>query len=460
MFIVRALVSAYNIQCGENIFILYTKEVMKIEKNAVKIGILGFGVVGSGTYKILEKFSEKINNEVGAPIIVEKILVKNLDKKRAAVVPEGLLTLDEDDILKNPNIDIVVELMGGEEPAYTYIKKALENDKHVVTANKELLAKKSHILFQLADEKGLSIEFEASVCGGVPVIKAFRRTLNTDKIKRIMGIVNGTTNYILTKMAEEGSEYSEALKEAQDNGYAETDPTADVEGFDAAYKMAILSSIGFHMNVDINKVKREGITNISKRDILYGKDLGWTIKLIAMAQEMDNKIEVSVSPVMLPKEHPMATVNGVNNAVFVNSESIGELMLYGPGAGQMPTGNSVVSDIVEIARQLVLGNKMLPNCSGSEDKEFMDEIYSAYYIRLNVINKPGVFAKIAGIFGNFEVSLESVLQKKTEGKIAEIVLITSKVNEVNLRNAIESIKDLDVVNEVSSVIRVEDNGKA
>ena len=427
-------------------------------KEKVKVGIMGFGTVGTGTYKILTDNFEEIEKQVGAPIIVEKVLVKNLSKERDVSISEELLTINSDDILENPDIDIVVEVMGGEKPAYDYIKKALENGKHVVTANKELLAKKGDTLFKIADSKGLAIEFEASVCGGVPIIRAFKRTLCTDKVNKIMGIVNGTTNYILTKMADEGSEYNEALKEAQGNGYAETDPTADVEGYDAAYKMAILASIGFHMPVDINKVSIEGISGIDKRDIEYGKDLGWVIKLIGIAQEIDGKVEVGVSPVMLPAEHQMAKVNGVNNAVFVNSDSIGELMFYGPGAGQMPTGNSIVSDIAEIAKQLVLGNKMLSNCSFDKPKEYMEEIYASYYIRLNVINKPGVFAKIASVFGNFDVSLESVLQKKTEGDSAEIVLITSKVNGIDFRKSIESLKALDVVNEVSSVIRVEGNG--
>ena len=427
-------------------------------KDKIKIGIMGFGTVGTGTYEILRKNEDALKKQIGAAIIVEKILVKDLNKKRAVFVPDELLTTNADDILENKEIDIVVELMGGVEPAYSYIIKALDNCKHIVTANKELLAKKGNAVFEIADKKGLAVEFEASVCGGVPVIKAFRRTLNTDRINRIMGIVNGTTNYILTKMAEEGSDYEEVLEEAKAKGYAETDPTADVEGYDAAYKMAILASIGFHMNVDINKVSREGISNISKRDIEYGKDLGWTIKLIGMAQEIDGKVEVGVSPMMLPAAHPMATVGGVNNAVFVNSESVGELMFYGPGAGQMPTGNSVASDIVEIAKQIALGNKQLLDCDCNENKEFMDEVHSCYYIRMDVENRPGVFAKIAGVFGNFEVSLESVLQKKTKGESAEIVLITSRVNEKSLKKAVDSIKALDVVNQVFNVIRVEGNG--
>lgn len=428
-------------------------------KDEIKIGIMGFGTVGTGTYKILKKNEDALKKQLGASLIVEKILVKDLSKKRDVYVPEELLTTNADDILENPNIDIVVELMGGVEPAFSYIEKALNNGKHIVTANKELLAKKSDAIFQIAGKKNLAVEFEASVCGGVPVIKAFRRTLNTDKINRIMGIVNGTTNYILTKMAQEGSEYTQALEEAKSHGYAETDPTADVEGYDAAYKMAILASIGFHMNVDINKVSREGISNINKRDIEYGKDLGWVIKLIGMAREVDGEVEVGVSPMMLPVSHPMATVNGVNNAVFVNSESVGELMFYGPGAGQMPTGNSVVSDIIEIAGQLALENKIKFNCSCNGNKEFMTEVHSCYYIRMDVINKPGVFAKIAGVFGNFEVSLESVLQKRAQGDNAEIVLITSMVNKNSLNKAIESIKALDVVRKVCNVIRVEGNGR-
>lgn len=327
-----------------------------MKKDKVRIGIMGFGVVGTGTYKILKENSDMIKEEVGAHVIVDKILVRDLSKDRAVFVPEELLTTNADDILENPDIDIVVELMGGEEPAYSYIDKALKNGKHIVTANKELLAKKGSTLFKSANEKGLAIGFEASVCGGIPIIRAIRRSLCTDRITRIMGIVNGTTNYILTKMSQENSEYTEALKEAQEKGFAEADPTADVEGFDAAYKIAILASLGFHILVDINIVKRKGITGIEKKDIEHAKNLGNIIKLIAVAEVTDGKLEIGVSPVMLPIEHPLASVNGVNNGVLINSEAVGELMFYGPGAGQMPTGNSVASDIVDIARQIALSN--------------------------------------------------------------------------------------------------------
>lgn len=424
----------------------------------VKIAIMGFGTVGTGTYKILKDNGELIKNQVGADIVVEKILVRDRNKKRNIEVSDDLITINADDILENPSIDIVVELMGGQEPAYSYIMKALDNGKHVVTANKELIAKRGREILAKADSKGLGLCFEASVCGGIPIIRAFKTSLAGDKIKRIMGIVNGTTNYILTKMAQEGSDYKEALGQAQDKGYAEADPTADVEGFDAAYKMAILSSIGFHSKVDIDKVKREGISKITKTDIEYGKELGWTIKLLGIAQDVDGKLEVGVSPVMLPKEHPLALVNGVNNAVFVNSEAVGELMFYGPGAGQMATGNSVAADIMDIAKEVVLGNAMKTNCSCFEDKIVAEESRVSYYTRISVVNKPGVLAQIASVFGNFGVSIESVLQKKTEGDRAEIVWITSKVEESSFRKAITSVKSLDVVKEVSSIIRVEANG--
>lgn len=424
----------------------------------VKIAIMGFGTVGTGTYKILKDNGELIKNQVGADIVVEKILVRDRNKKRNIEVSDDLITINADDILEDPSIDIVVELMGGQEPAYSYIMKALDNGKHVVTANKELIAKRGREILAKADSKGLGLCFEASVCGGIPIIRAFKTSLAGDKIKRIMGIVNGTTNYILTKMAQEGSDYKEALGQAQDKGYAEADPTADVEGFDAAYKMAILSSIGFHSKVDIDKVKREGISKITKTDIEYGKELGWTIKLLGIAQDVDGKLEVGVSPVMLPKEHPLALVNGVNNAVFVNSEAVGELMFYGPGAGQMATGNSVATDIMDIAKEVVLGNAMKTNCSCFEDKIVAEESRVSYYTRISVVNKPGVLAQIASVFGNFGVSIESVLQKKTEGDRAEIVWITSKVEESSFRKAITSVKSLDVVKEVSSIIRVEANG--
>lgn len=427
-------------------------------KEKIKVGIMGFGVVGTGTYRVLTENSEMVKNQTGAEIVVEKVFVRDRHKRRAVEIPESLLTTNPEDIIDNPEIDIAVELMGGQEPAYSYMMRALDNGKHVVTANKELMAKKGRSILEKADSAGVGLGFEASVCGGIPIIRAFKRSLCTDKVERIMGIVNGTTNYILTKMAQECSSYEDALKEAQARGYAEADPTADVEGYDAAYKMAILASIGFHSKVDINMVRREGISKVGKRDIECGKELGWTIKLLGIAEETGGGLEVKVSPVMLPMGHPLASVNGVNNAVFVNSEAVGELMFYGPGAGQMATGNSVASDIMEIARQIASENKMLPNCSCLADKVFAKEYSSSFYIRLNAMNKPGVLGKIAGVFGAFGVSLESVLQKKTEGESAEIVWITSKVKESSFNKALESIRGLDAVNEVCSIIRVEANG--
>lgn len=427
-------------------------------RKKVKVALMGFGTVGTGTYKILTENRELIANQVGADVEVVKILVRDMNRKRLIEAPEHLFTSNADDILENPDVDIVVELMGGLEPAFSYIMKALDRGKHVVTANKEIMAKKGREILSKADENGLSLCFEASVCGGIPIIRALKNSLATDRIKKIMGIVNGTTNYILTKMSQDGSKYEDALREAQDLGYAEADPTADVEGFDAAYKMAILSSIGFHTKVDIDKVKREGISQISRLDIEYGNELGWTIKLLGIAQDVDGKLEISVSPVMLPKAHPLAGVMGVNNAVFIYSEAAGELMFYGPGAGQTATGNSVAADIMTIASQIVMNNNMRPNCSCFTDRDYVDELKTGYYTRMNVINKPGVLAKIAAVFGNFGVSIESVLQKKTEGDKAEIVWITARVGENSFKKAIEVIESLDVVNGISSIIRVEDNG--
>ncbi|SHI41439.1 homoserine dehydrogenase [Lutispora thermophila] len=427
-------------------------------KKEITIAIMGFGTVGSGTYKILTKNRELIRDQVGMDIVVKKILVRDINKKRLVEVPQELITTDAEDILGDAEIDVVVELMGGQEQAYSYIMEALDRDKHVVTANKELMAKRGREILTKADERGLSVGFEASVCGGIPIIRALKTSLSTDKVNRIMGIVNGTTNYILTKMSQEGSEYEEALGQAKSMGFAEADPTSDVEGFDAAYKMAILSSIGFHTKVDINKVKREGISKITKIDIEYANELGWTIKLLGIAKDIEGKLEISVGPVMLPKDHPLALVKGVNNAVFINSEAIGELMFYGPGAGQMATGNSVAADIMDIGRQIALGNNMKPNCSCFADKTYVEDSRSSYYTRINVVNRPGVLAQIASVFGNYGVSIESVFQKKTEAERAEVVWITSKVEESSFRKAIELIKSLDVVNDVSSIIRVEANG--
>ncbi len=324
-----------------------------MESDKIRVGLMGLGVVGSGTYKILETSFEEIRKQLGADVVVDKVLVRDMSKARLVSIPETLLTINADDILDNPDIDIIVELMGGVEPAYSYIRRALNNKKHVVTANKELLAKKGDELFAIAKDQGLIIGFEASVCGGIPLIKTIKDSLSTDKITKITGIVNGTTNYILSKMSDENLDYENALNEAKEKGFAESDPTADVEGFDAAYKIAILSSLSFNKPVNIIDVSRKGITDISKKDIEDAKGMGNIIKLIAMAEMVDDKLEIGVGPEALPKEHPLASVNGVNNGVLINSESVGELAFYGPGAGQLPTGNSVVSDIIDIAKKIM-----------------------------------------------------------------------------------------------------------
>jgi len=429
----------------------------KMDNKQIKVGMIGLGVVGSGTYKIMRENADIIKYQVGKEVVIEKILVRDISKTRAVEVPKDILTTNPDEIINNPDIDIVVEVIGGEQPAYDYINTAIKNGKHVVTANKELIAKRGSAILASADEKGVAVGFEASVCGGIPIIRAFKSSLSANRINKIMGIVNGTTNYILTKMTREGLEYEQALKEAQEKGYAESNPTADVEGYDAMYKMAILASIGFVSRVDIGNISREGISKISKSDIQYAKELGWVIKLLGIAKEVNGRIEVRVSPTMLSADHPLALVNDVNNAVFVRGDAVGEVMLYGPGAGQMPTGSSIVSDIIDIGRNINMGSSMRRNCTCFLNTPMADEndIESSFYIRLNVLNRPGVLSKIAGVFGENGVSLESVLQKKTEGDWAEIVWITSNVKEYRFLKAVQDIENLDVVNNVYSIIRVE-----
>lgn len=428
-----------------------------IGEKAICIGILGLGTVGSGAYEILTKNRDIIELKVGEKVIIKKILVRNLNKDRKVEVPQEILTDNPNEILDDPEINIVVEVLGGETPALNYILQAIENGKHIVTANKEVMAKHGRKILEFAREKGVDVHFEGSVGGGIPIIRPLKQCLAANRIKQIMGIVNGTTNYILTKMTIDGQDFSEALKIAQEKGYAESDPTADVEGFDAAYKLAILASIGYIARVNLQEIYREGISKITKKDINYAKELGCVIKLLAIAKEVDGGLEVRVNPTMLPNDHPLAAVNDVYNAIFVKGDAVGEVMFYGPGAGQMPTGSAVVSDIIEIARDI--HHKVYSHilCTCFEERTILpvEEIQAGYYIRLQAQDKPGVLAQIAKAFGDNGVSLASVLQKSTKGAEAEIVWITSQVKEKKLQNAIKEIRELEVVREISSIIRVE-----
>lgn len=423
----------------------------------IKVGMLGFGTVGSGVARVLKENAQEITEKIGAQLKLSKVLVRDVNKKRP-YMEDLSLTSDIDDILSDESISIVIELIGGIHPAKEYMLKALESGKHVVTANKDVIAQYGRELFNMAEKHDADLMFEASVGGGIPIIMPLKRSLTANKIEEVMGIVNGTTNYMLTKMAQCGSSYEDALQEAQAKGYAEADPTADVEGLDAARKAAILASIAFNTRVGLDKVSVEGINKITQADIEYADELGYVIKLLAIANDLPHKgVNVRVHPAFVPKNHPLAAVNGVYNAIFVRGNAIGEAMFYGKGAGALPTASAVVADVVEEARDIVSGSFGRIHCTCYEHKQFcsLDDTISAYYVRLLVEDKPGVLGEISTAFGNNGVSLNSVIQTRKVGSKAEIVAVTHEVEHRRIKQTIASFQSMSVVSEIESIIRVE-----
>jgi homoserine dehydrogenase len=406
------------------------------------VGLLGLGTVGSGVASILQNNSFDINTRADAEIIIKKVLVKDINKERTNL-DNIILTDNPDDILNDPEIDIVVEVMGGIDQAREYILAALKNGKNVVTANKDLLASHGSELFAAAQKYGKDLYFEASVAGGIPIISAIRQSLTANKITSILGIINGTTNYILTAMTEQGLKFADVLSEAQALGYAESDPTSDVEGLDAARKLAILSSLAFNSQVGFEDVYAEGISKITPEDISYANELDCVIKLLAIAKNSDdeNGIELRVHPALLPKSHPLATVGGVFNAVYVTGDAVGETMFYGKGAGSLPTGSAVVSDIIQIVRNInSSSNASLSNASYRHLPIKSSDVFSTgFYIRLKVKDEPRVFATMALFFAEAGISFASINQKPRKNNNAEIVLVTHPCKEAQLRQALASL---------------------
>ena len=423
----------------------------------IQVGLLGLGTVGGGVFKVLQDHAADIACKVGVPVTVKKILVRDKGKPRGTAVPAALLTTDAADILEDPAIQIVVELLGGEQPALDYMLDACRKSKQVVTANKDVVAKHGRELFSTAAAQQVDFAFEGSVAGGIPIIRPLKQCLAGNKISDVIGIVNGTTNFMLTKMTQEGADYAAVLAEAQRLGYAEADPAADVEGLDAARKIAILASIAFGTRVTVDDVYVEGITRLTPEDIVYAGELGFVVKLLSIARERDGAVEARVHPAFVPKTHPLAAVNDVFNAIFVRGDAVGETMFYGRGAGAMPTASAVVADIIDVARDIVHGSssRILCTCFAQRPLRPIEETSSPFYIRLRVQDKPGVLAAIAGAFGAQQVSLHSVLQKRRIATDTEVVLVTYRVREANLRRAIKNLQDLPVVTAVNNVIRVE-----
>ena len=422
----------------------------------INVALLGLGTVGSGVYKVMKNQLPEMPHKLNAELVITKILVRHPERYQESVEDPSVLTTDFQEILEDPSISIVVEVIVGIEPACTYIMQALKAGKNVVTANKDLMAVKGGGLLELADENGRELRFEASVAGGIPIISPLKDSLAANEITEIIGIVNGTTNFILSKMTDEGVDYKPALAEATDLGYAEADPTADVEGYDAGRKLAIMASIAFHSRVTFDDVYTEGITGITAKDIAYAKTLGWVIKLLAVARNTGDGIEARVHPMLIPQQHPLSTVAGSYNAVFVHGDAVGDVMFYGRGAGEMPTASAVMGDVFSVARHTVYETKgsTKDNVYRKIPIKTIDEIRSRYFLRMEVEDKPGVLATIASIFGNNSVSIEQVIQKSKVGDDAELVIITSKVRERHIKDALLILGSASVVRRVATMIRV------
>jgi len=418
------------------------------------------GVVGGGVAATLTRKSDQLTRMVGRPITVNGVLVRDLQRPRSADLPLDLLTVDVGDILGDPSVDIVVEVMGGQDPALDYILKAISLGKHIVTANKEVMARHGPDILTLARKKGVQVLFEASVAGGTPIIAPLLRDLAANEVISIHAIINGTTNYILTRMAQQGVDFETALEEAQSLGYAEADPTNDVEGIDAAYKLAVLSTLAFRARVRDTDVHREGITRLTARDFRYADELGYAIKLLAIASGHDGAIQVRVHPAMVPNDSMIGKVDGVLNAVEVETDLAGRVLFHGRGAGSEPTTSAVVADVIDVARNIVGDIVPPPPLTVAEGVRVrpMADLETKYYIRLNVADRSGVLAQIATVFGDHRISLASVIQKETDetGQTAELVLMTHRAREAAVQRALEQLEGLPVVNEVGNMLRVEE----
>jgi len=429
-------------------------------KESIGIGLMGLGVVGGGVAKALTERAEAIAAQVGCPLRLRKILERDLAKTRASKMEPHLFTTDAAEVIGDPEIDIIIEALGGERPAFDFIKEAMGRGKHVVTSNKEVMAKHFPEFLSLAKEKGVDILYEASVGGGIPLIAPFKQDLLANEISAIHAIINGTTNYILTRMAAEGLDFSSALKQAQKLGYAEADPTNDVEGIDAAYKLAILATLAFHTEVRPDDVYHEGISRLSSRDFRYARELGYAIKLLAIAKEKDGSIEVRVHPVFIPEDLLLAKVDGVFNAVQVEGDLVGRVIFYGQGAGALPTSSAVVADVINLAQRINLGVSITPSLRLDPTKRIkpISEIETRYYIRMSTADRPGVLAQISKILGDHLISISSVIQKETDvaAQVAEIVIMTYPARESAMQKALGEIERLEVVKEISNFVRVED----
>ncbi len=429
-------------------------------KPVVNVGLIGLGTVGTGVARTLLEKAHLLERRIGARIVLARVCDRNPSRKRGVRLPPGCLTTDAHAILRDPKIQVIVELIGGLEPARSYILEAMRRGKHVVTANKALLAERGHELFAAADRYGVDLYFEASVGGGIPIIKALREGLIANDLNTILGIVNGTSNYILTQMRDKQLSFHEALSEAKHHGYAERNPSLDIEGHDAAHKLAILAMLGFGARVRLSDIHTEGISRISLADIQYAEEMGYCVKPLAIAKQEGHGLEVRVHPALLSRSHLLANVNGVYNAVYVHGDLVGAQLFYGRGAGQNPTTSSVISDITDVARNLAQGiAKRVPvYCPSPRVLRLkrMDDIESRYYMRFMVTDKPGVLAKIAGVLGRCGISIATVHQKERRAaRSVPVVMMTHEAREANVRRALKAIDGMGVVKSPTVAIRTE-----
>ena len=423
----------------------------------VNIGIIGLGTVAGGAVQILTRHAALLEARAGCRVVVKRIATRTPARAAQWNIDPNLVSDDVDALLNDPEIHIVAELIGGVEPALDYVMRAIESGKSVVTANKELIAKHGGEIFRAANARGVDVLCEGSVGGGIPLLKPLRESLIGNRVTQMIGILNGTTNYILTKMTREGGNFEDVLKEAQDLGYAEADPTADVDGFDAMYKLAILADIAFGTPVSLSDIYREGIRGVEARDIEYARELGFVIKLVALGIQHENgQVELRVHPALLPREHPLANVNDVYNAVLLHGDATGDVMFYGRGAGSEPTGSAIVADLIEAARNWGCGarGRLNADIESAPVLEFSD-IKTRFCVRMQVEDRPGAVAEIATIFGDKGVSLESIVQKRSEGGAAEIFWMTHATNQRAMARSLNEFSRSDAVREVSSVLRVE-----
>ncbi len=430
-----------------------------MDTNSIGVGLIGLGTIGTGTAKVFVEKPEVLDGLVGCPIRLRRIAEKDLARQRPIKLDPSILTPNAEVVLHDPDVDIVIELIGGENPARAFIAEALQRGKSVVTANKEVIAKHGPELLALARENKVALRYEASVGGGIPLISPLQKDLAVNSFSSIHAIINGTTNYILTKMSESGLDFAVALKQAQELGYAEADPTNDVEGIDAAYKLAIMTTLAYHSVVRPADVYHEGISKLGWKDFRYAKELGYAIKLLAIGKVADDSLEARVHPVFIPENSLLAKVNGVFNAVRIQGDLVGDLILYGRGAGAAPTSSAVVADVVALAQNIRSGAGNVTPAPAMKPRKIrpITEIETRYYLRLNVADRPSVLAQISRVLGDHKISISAVIQKEadSETQTAEIVIMTHTAREAALQKAARELEKLDVVKEISNIIRVE-----